>query len=94
MLQKVSILNKLFFWIFYSLKNPEKLPVNVTLCSKKKKKKHEFSTLIIIRKVSYAADQYIRMISEGSWHWRQSNKFFITGVNLYFKMYSNRKGLF
>ncbi len=33
-----------------------------------KKKKH--LALVIIINISWAANHYIRMISEGSWHWR------------------------
>ncbi len=45
-----------------------------------------FSTLIIIRNVSWAANQYIRMISEGScdtedWSNDAENSALITGIN-------------
>ncbi len=56
-----------------------------------------FSTLIIIRNLSWAANQHIRMISEGScdtedWVMMLKIQICITGIN-YFKIYSHRKQL-
>ncbi len=52
----------LFFWTFYSSVNPEKS--NVARFPQKYSSAQQFSTLIIIRNVSWAANQHIRMISE------------------------------
>ncbi len=53
----------LIFWTFYLPKNPEN-------CIKKFLQKYEaaqlFSTLILMSNIPWAANQHIRMISEGS----------------------------
>ncbi len=74
----------LFFWKFSS-KNPEK--------------KHQFpqnyeaakliSTLIIIRNVSWAANQHIRMISEGSCDTEDWSNHCITEINYTLKYIIN-----
>ncbi len=53
---------------------------------KKYEAAHQFSTLIIIRNVSWAVNQHIRMISEGSfdtedWSNDAENSALITGIN-------------
>ncbi len=62
---------------------------------KKSQHKYEaaqlFSTLITIRSVSWAANQHIRMISEGSC---DTEDWKIHRNKLHFKIYSNRKQLF
>ncbi len=59
---KISISNKmLLFWTFYPSKNPENKCITVYT---KIFWSNFFSTLIIIRNVSWAANQHIRMISE------------------------------
>ncbi len=52
----------LFFWTLYSLESPEKS--NVSPFTHNYEAAQLFSTLIIIRNVSWAANQHIRMISE------------------------------
>ena len=57
----------LFFWTFYSSKNPEK-------------------EILYTINVSWAADQHVRMISEGScdtedWSNDAENSALITGIN-------------
>ncbi len=54
-----------------------------------------FSTLIIIRNVSWAVNQHIRMISEGSYDTEDwSNDALHHRNKLHFKIYSNGKQLF
>ncbi len=55
------MLQKLFCWTFYSSLNPEKLSIGFY----KNIMQHNFSTFMIIRNVSWAPNQPIRMISEG-----------------------------
>ncbi len=52
----------LFFWTFYSSVNPEKY--NESQFLQKYEAAQLFSTLLIIRNVSWAANQHIIMISE------------------------------
>ncbi len=79
----------LFFWPFYSSKNPEKL----NHFSLKNIKQHNiFNIVITIRNIYWAANRHIRMISEGSrdtdaW----SNDAENSALN---KIYFNRKHLF
>ncbi len=54
----------LFFWNFYSFKNPEKKMLYAF--HKKYEASQQYSTLITIMSVSWAANQHIRMISGGS----------------------------
>ncbi len=96
MLQKISISNNCF-WTFYSLKNPEQKCITVstkilssTIVNNK--------TLIIIRNVSWAANQYIRLISEGScdtedWSNDAENSTFHHRNKLLFIIYSHIKQL-
>ncbi len=72
----------LFFWTFYSSKNPEKK----SMFPQKYEAAWLFSTLIIIINVCWAANQHIRMISEGScdtedWINDAENSALITGIN-------------
>ncbi len=65
----------MLFFNFLFIKNPEYIP---------------FSTLIIIRNVSWAANQHIIMISEGScdtedWSNDAENSALITGINYVLK---------
>ncbi len=71
----------LFFWTFNSSRNPEK---NYHRFNKNMK---QFSTLIIIRNVSWAPNQHIRIILLKNQLWHRENK-------QYFEIYSNRKWTF
>ncbi len=79
---------KLFFWTFYLSKNPEKKSwkIKCITLSTKMFSTQLFSTLLIIRNVSWAANQYIIMISEGScdtedWSNNTENSALITEIN-------------
>ncbi len=74
----------LFLWTFYSPKNPKKY--NVSQFSQKYWAAQLLSTLILIRNVSWAVNQHIRMISEGScdtedWSNDAENSALITEIN-------------
>ena len=64
-----------------------------------KKSTQLFSTLIIIINVSWAADQHIRMISEGScdtedWSNDAENSALITGINYFIKYIQTENSYF
>ncbi len=94
MLQKISISNKCCsFELFNSSNNPEKkwVPQNYEAGQL-------FSTLIIFRNVSWAANQLIRMISEGTcdtedWSNDAENSTLHHRNKLHFTKYSHRKQL-
>ncbi len=95
MLQKVFLLLLLFFLTLFLLKNPEKS----VMFQQKYWAAHLFSTLIIIRHVSWAANQHIRMISEEScdtedWSNDAENTAAHHRNKWHFTIYSHRKVIF
>ncbi len=74
----------LLLWTFNSSKIPENK--NIPRFPQKYEAAQLFSTLILIRNVSWAANQHIRMISEGScdtedWSNDAENSALITEIN-------------
>ncbi len=94
MLQNISILNK---WCSFELSIHQKIIKQWFL--QKYEAAHLFSTLIIIRNVSWVALEHIRMISEGScdtedWSNDAENSAAHHRNKLHFTIYSNRKKIF
>ncbi len=90
MLWKISILNKCCFLTFYSSEMP--VTQNVSQFRQNCEVAQLFSTLITIRNVIWAANQHIRMISEGScdtedWSNDAENSALYHINKLHFKMY-------
>ncbi len=93
-----SLLNKLIYCPFFFIL-PHLTPnfwITVYHCFLQKyKAAQRFSTLKIIRNVSWVLNQYIRLISEGSygtedWSNDAENSALHHGCKLHFKIYSNR----